>query len=139
MNANTFLVPDPRTIILSTSIGVLSAFLLMWLFFRLKLKGSWDAAGPMRKRVLSVSLMVYVVFLTAFSPVISLKMRAGESMAGIFYVMVFFNVFAAVLLVELLRAVLKSGETWTNKRHMVYIVAVWTVSSVLTAVALLMR
>ncbi len=119
------MMPDPRVIIFSVGIGTLLTALLIGAFVTLKPREHWVSLATARRRSLAVSLIVSCFFLTAYLPLLILKLRAGESRGAITAVLVMFGLAGAVVVTELLRTVFPSGATWTGKRHLLFVMIVW--------------
>lgn len=123
---------ETKTIVLATATGVFLAFVILWVFFRLHLQGTWESSGSARRRVVALSLVLYALFLTTLFPLFALKLKTGQSFREIVLITLAFNGFAAVLVVEGLQAVL-GPVLWPMAKQVAAGVLGWLAVSALMA------
>ncbi len=126
MKPDALVMPEPKIIIYSVGIGILLTALLLGAFVLLKPRGHWVSLGRARRRLLAVSLIACCFFLTAYLPLLALKLLAGESRDAITALLVLFGLAAAVVMTELLRAVLAGAAAWTGRRHLLIVMIAWS-------------
>lgn len=128
-------MPETKTIVLATAIGVFLTFLILWFFFRLHLRGVWESAGPARKRIVALSLILYALFLTTLFPLFAVRLKTGQAPREILLISLTFNAFAAVLIGEGFQAIFR-GSAWSMAKGVIVGVAGWvTLSTLMVLIA----